>query len=198
MYPDYFLQTNPRSLAAGDNTTTTIKTTEEPTPVTVVPQPPNLTNYTYQGVIYSICIVIVINLGKPLVEAFTMLFSEAARNKKEKELKALDAPLRLQETMEEQQKFLQALLEKQQTHSATEMTEVLRKMTDAFNGVQMSVKENAEKNAKFLAGAEALKIEIQKVTTAIPIRIVQDKPQTNPDNQNKNINAEKPDNEQQV
>lgn len=169
-YPDLFGQ-----LVQPENSTTTIETVTDPTPVKVVPQPPNIANYTINGVILSICIVIITNLGKPIVDSFTLLFSEAARNKKEKELKALDAPLRLQESMEEQQKFLQTLLEKQQTHNANELTEVLHKMTLAFNKIDATVKESTEKNAKFLAGAEALKVEIQKVSNAIPIRIIQDK-----------------------
>ncbi len=87
----------------------------EPIPVYTATDPIQYLNYGAQGVIF----LLVITFGKPLIDQFSLLFSERARIKASKEDKVLDVQMSasklLLDSQADQRDFLQTMIQEQQS-----------------------------------------------------------------------------------
>lgn len=92
----------------------------EPIPVYNANDPIQYLNYGVQGIIF----LLVITFGKPLIDQFSLLFSERARIKASKEDKVLDVQMSsskmILESQADQRDFLQNMIHEQQTRLTSE------------------------------------------------------------------------------
>lgn len=134
---------------------------EEPVPVTQTPSADSIASYGIQGLV----ITFMVYVGKPVLEKLYLFFSEGARAKRERQLKAEEAQIKQVEQIEitrrDQRDFLEQFVEQQQQQLFSELQTVMKAQREQLGIIERSITSQTETLKQLLRSPLHVRMDIK-------------------------------------
>ena len=130
-----------------------------PVPVTQTPSADAIASYGIQGLV----ITFMVYVGKPVLEKLYLFFSEGARAKRERQLKAEEAQIKQVEQLEitrrDQRDFLEQFVQQQQQQLFSELQVVMKSQREQLGVIERSIAAQTETLKQLLKSPLTVRVE---------------------------------------